>query len=519
MQDNRKKKLVTAGVSLLVVSAIAGTCVVIASTASGGNNKAVAATVVHTQPDSSQALTGATTATHIIPSTDPDIKPYIIPEALRGLKVTKIGADTVSLSWDKSANVTAYKIYRAEENENGLGGVEFYKLVTANSFTDSVQPAVCYRYVVEPVRSVLGYDSKNDSAEIALMTKPEAIKNLHVFNADKKDNKKNKAKKTDKDNKKNKSDKTKTNKTTNKADTITIKWKKNSKATSYTVYRARENEGGRIGAFKKITTVTKARFKDTKLSAGTVYQYKVEANRSSGKLFSTSDPETVEALTGMKKPTGFTTAKTTLNSIKIKWDKASGAQRYELRRNKKKIATVTGRSYTDKKLKHSTIYNYSVRAVRDYDGKTYKSKWTKMSASTNVKVPYVKGGLSGTWVQVNIATQTLKMYVDNKPYVTTPVVTGNVGDRATTKGFHRVISRKSPAILKGSYGSSRWETKVNYWLGFTYSGQGIHDSTWRSSYGGGIYKYNGSHGCVNTPLSAVAKVYAKSYYGMPVVVY
>ena len=62
---------------------------------------------------------------------------------------------------------------------------------------------------------------------------------------------------------------------------------------------------------------------------------------------------------------------------------------------------------------------------------------------------------------------------------------------------------------------------VKYWLGFTYDGQGIHDSTWRPStdYGKQTYKGNGSHGCVNTPISAVGKMYSKAYIGMPIIVY
>ena len=56
---------------------------------------------------------------------------------------------------------------------------------------------------------------------------------------------------------------------------------------------------------------------------------------------------------------------------------------------------------------------------------------------------------------------------------------------------------------------------------FTSSGCGIHDSTWRADweYGGDTYKYNGSHGCVNTPYSKVAKIYKKAQVGTKVIVY
>ena len=127
--------------------------------------------------------------------------------------------------------------------------------------------------------------------------------------------------------------------------------------------------------------------------------------------------------------------------------------------------------------------------------------------------------MKGTWIEVSIKKQTLYMYVKNKLYVKTPVVTGNVGDRHTSKGTHYVSQKRSPSRLQGSYGSQTWDVTVKYWLRFTGDGQGIHDSTWRSAYGGNIYKTNGSHGCVNTPLSAMKKIYKKAYIGMPVIVH
>ena len=38
-------------------------------------------------------------------------------------------------------------------------------------------------------------------------------------------------------------------------------------------------------------------------------------------------------------------------------------------------------------------------------------------------------------------------------------------------------------------------------------GEGLHDATWRSSFGGTIYKNSGSHGCVNLPLKTAEQVY------------
>jgi lipoprotein-anchoring transpeptidase ErfK/SrfK len=48
---------------------------------------------------------------------------------------------------------------------------------------------------------------------------------------------------------------------------------------------------------------------------------------------------------------------------------------------------------------------------------------------------------------------------------------------------------------------------------------GIHDASWRSTFGGTIYKTNGSHGCINAPRSIVTKIYDEIEAGTPVVAY
>ena len=49
----------------------------------------------------------------------------------------------------------------------------------------------------------------------------------------------------------------------------------------------------------------------------------------------------------------------------------------------------------------------------------------------------------------------------------------------------------------------------------------MHDAdTWRYGvYGGNIYTYNGSHGCVNLPYSAAETIYNNIEAGIPVICY
>ena len=48
---------------------------------------------------------------------------------------------------------------------------------------------------------------------------------------------------------------------------------------------------------------------------------------------------------------------------------------------------------------------------------------------------------------------------------------------------------------------------------------GLHDATWRNSFGGSIYKNNGSHGCINLPYNVASKIYYCIKVGDPIVCY
>ena len=51
-----------------------------------------------------------------------------------------------------------------------------------------------------------------------------------------------------------------------------------------------------------------------------------------------------------------------------------------------------------------------------------------------------------------------------------------------------------------------YDCPVDYWMPFN-GGVGLHDADWRGSFGGEIYKKNGSHGCVNIPPKYADDVY------------
>lgn len=125
-----------------------------------------------------------------------------------------------------------------------------------------------------------------------------------------------------------------------------------------------------------------------------------------------------------------------------------------------------------------------------------------------------------TYIEVSISDQHMWAYKNGKCIVSTDVVTGDVtkSGRATNKGAYYIIYKQSPAVLRGSNNS--YASPVTFWMPFNgEEGEGIHDASWRSSYGGSIYRGSGSHGCVNTPYANAKKIYNNFESGTPVFVY
>lgn len=127
-----------------------------------------------------------------------------------------------------------------------------------------------------------------------------------------------------------------------------------------------------------------------------------------------------------------------------------------------------------------------------------------------------KFDIGNTYVEVDLGAQHMWYYKNGKTLVSTDVVTGDVSQgHGTPEGVYYILYKTTNYTLTGQ----GYASDVDYWLPYMQKGIGIHDSSWRGSYGGGIYTYDGSHGCVNTPLSAVRKIYNNIESTYPVVVH
>lgn len=122
-----------------------------------------------------------------------------------------------------------------------------------------------------------------------------------------------------------------------------------------------------------------------------------------------------------------------------------------------------------------------------------------------------------SYVEVSIGAQHLWFYKEYQLVYETDVVTGCIAKNTPTQtGIFPIAYKESPATLIPSNETNG--TKVQYWMPF-FDGQGLHDATWRSAFGGQIYQTNGSHGCVNMPYSAAEYIFNNAETGTPVVLY
>ena len=127
----------------------------------------------------------------------------------------------------------------------------------------------------------------------------------------------------------------------------------------------------------------------------------------------------------------------------------------------------------------------------------------------------VTNDIGSTYVEINMSKQHLWFYKDGALVTEGDVVTGNVGNgTATPEGTYSLKYKAKDSVLVGE----GYRSLVSFWMPFN-NNIGIHDASWRSTFGGKIYLSNGSHGCVNAPYKLAQSIYSNIEAGTPVICY
>ena len=273
---------------------------------------------------------------------------------------------------------------------------------------------------------------------------------------------------------------------------ITMTFDKQDGATGYEIYKKNSK-----GKYKKLATTTSAQYVDEDLTEGTTYSYKARAyvynTVTKKKVY--SEYVFFSAETSTKNYIDVTATMASKNSVKVKWTKVTGADKYEIYRtstsstntsysskNKKGtqsnekwklVKTITKAktvSYTDKKLNAGETYEYKVVAYYK-DGNATKQIDDKAKVSllitppANVKAVLSKNKVNVTWDKNSYATKYELRYTkidsQGKAYTEDPVVV------STKKTSYTISGLKTGDYVEDvrvrAYDGKKWSSWSSVW--------------------------------------------------------
>ncbi len=417
------------------------------------------------------------------------IKLATSPDTVTGLALTAQTENKIGIKWNNVAGADGYIIYRMDyKTNNQYKQIATVKNSVVKITNTSLEAGRAYYYRVSAYKEVAGKKFIGAYQTLKTATVPAVVTNLKV--------------------------------TSQSTTTITTSWSKVVGANGYIVYRMDSSTNGQYKKYAILSGNANVKLTDTKLTAGRAYYYRVRPYKTVDGKTCYGNYATLK--TGTKTVTPSINLTSNNKKITASWTKVSGAEGYTFylaeSKNGKYYSqgSTTKASFTTKALVPGKTYYVRVAAFNLIDNKRiYSGYQTKSITCKNQNL--VNGyNVGDTYIEISINDQYMWFYKNGQCLVSTPVVTGMKNSYDTTKGLFYVWEKKSPSRLVGP----TWDVYVDYWLGVTYDGIGIHDSTWRTSgYGGNIYTYDGSHGCINTPYDKVKKIYDNCPMGTPVVIY
>ncbi len=172
------------------------------------------------------------------------------------------------------------------------------------------------------------------------------------------------------------------------------------------------------------------------------------------------------------------------------------------------VVAVEGGIYGNK-IDRKAEKEYLLQAFLEKRKEVHEPFYTQMARRQG------KDDIGDTYIEVDMTNQMMYYYEAGELKIETPVVTGNTSlRRGTPTGTNYVYNKQRDRVLRGE----GYASPVKYWIPVK-GAVGIHDASWRKSYGGEIYKTNGSHGCINTPLDKVSELYDMVEIGTPCVMF
>ena len=197
-------------------------------------------------------------------------------------------------------------------------------------------------------------------------------------------------------------------------------------------------------------------------------------------------------------------------------------RRNTMGRDRTITSTMTGEPVTVSGGSYGFRIDQSEEAEQIYENIVNHDVVTREPAYASRAAIYGMTGddIGNTYVEVDLGNQHLWYYKEGTLIMDTDFVSGTytVSDRRTPSGTYSLMYKQKDQVLRGTRradGTYEYESPVKYWMPFN-GGIGFHDASWRYSFGGSIFMYSGSHGCVNLPSSMASELYENIEAGCPI---
>lgn len=197
-------------------------------------------------------------------------------------------------------------------------------------------------------------------------------------------------------------------------------------------------------------------------------------------------------------------------------------RRNTMGRDRTITSTMTGEPVTVSGGSYGFRIDQSEEAEQIYENIVNHDVVTREPAYASRAAIYSMTGddIGNTYVEVDLGNQHLWYYKEGTLIMDTDFVSGTytISDRRTPSGTYSLMYKQKDQVLRGTRkadGTYEYESPVKYWMPFN-GGIGFHDASWRYSFGGSIFMYSGSHGCINLPSSMAAELYENIEAGCPI---
>lgn len=269
-----------------------------------------------------------------------------LPKSLTGLTLGARSTDTIKLTWNASSGASGYYIdvkstkepygyYRFDTVENGK---------TTSWTKTGLSSGKIFEFRVQPYKIYDEKTYKGGSQEIVTGTLPGNVRNIAVSEIT--------------------------------SNSMLLKWGTVSGADGYVIKRKLDDESD-YKTVKVISEQSTNQWQDTGLSAGTNCKYAIRAYKIIEKKYAFSSYIYKDAYTLPEAIENLTVKKSTVNSITLSWNKADGADGYDIYKMSTKeygkyyldgsVDSADITEYTDDSLASGTEYSYKVSAYKNFN--------------------------------------------------------------------------------------------------------------------------------------------------------